>query len=369
MFLSCKPTVTVINEDYEIILNSHENGIFAVEVDGIKYYEENSGVLSSEKNYAKIRFSQNLLDNAKKYTVIFKKSLERVAYWSKLGKEEREEFKFKPLKHRGQINAYHLADIHGCFDQAKRAASFFGSSLDLLILNGDYCELDTEEDYCALCKFTGDISEGRIPVILVRGNHDTRGTLAEKYTERLTANGHDTYFAFRVGGLRGIALDLGEDKDDSSVEYGGVNDFTGFRRRETAFLKSIKTGKSKPMFAICHSSPGYNTERAGDENFDIEDELFTEWNRELERLGIKFMIIGHFHRAFFLKKNDGRSRRAHSYPIIVGSACVKQSGEFCGAALTFSANTLSVRITNTEGDVRKECKIDLDSGDLVECDL
>ena len=75
MFLSCKPTVTIINEDYVIILNSKENGILAVEIGGVLYYEENSGVLSSEKNYAKIRIPQKTLDKAKKYTVVFKKSL------------------------------------------------------------------------------------------------------------------------------------------------------------------------------------------------------------------------------------------------------------------------------------------------------
>ncbi len=363
-FLSCKPAVTVINEDYEIILCSLENGILAVEVDGERYYEENSGVLSSEKNYAKIRLSQSVLDKAEKYTVVFKKSLERVAYWSKMGEEEREEFKFKPLKKRGEIRAYHLADIHGCFEDAARAASYFGSRLDLLILNGDYCELDTEEDYTSLCRFIGEISGGNIPVILVRGNHDTRGTLADRYTDRLTANGPDTYYTFKVGALRGIVLDLGEDKSDSCIEYGGVNNFHSFRRRETQFLKSIKCGKSKPLFAICHSSPAYNTERLGDSKFDIEDELFTEWNKELERLGIKFMIIGHFHKAFFLKKNDERSRRAHSYPVIVGSECRAQSGDFSGTALTFSENTLKAEITNTEKKVKATAFIDLESGDI-----
>ncbi len=366
MFLSFKPTVTVINEDYEIILNSEKNGIFAVEIDGELYYEENSGVLSSEKNHAKIRIPQKALDKAKKYTVVFKKSLERVAYWSKMGEEQREEFRFKPVKSRGEINAYHLADIHGEFGLAKAAASYFGSKTDLFILNGDYCELDTEEDYLSLCKFTGELSGGRIPVIIVRGNHDTRGTLAEKYTDRLPSNGKDTYYTFKAGWLRGVALDLGEDKDDSSIEYGGVNDFHGFRRRETSFLKGIKSSKSKPLFAICHSSPAYNTERRGDIKFDIENDLFTEWNKELERLGIKFMIIGHFHRSFFLKKNDERSRRPHSYPIIVGSECMAQSGDFSGTALTFSGNTLTAKITNIQGKVKKECKIDLASGELCE---
>lgn len=366
MFLSCKPTVTVINEDYEILLNSKDNGILAVKIGEEKYYEENSGVLYSEKNYAKIRVPQAVLDKAKEYTVVFRKSLVRVAYYSKLGEEETEVFKFRPLKKRGAINAYHLADIHGKFEDAKAAAGFFGSKLDLLILNGDYGEMDVDDDYLEICRFSGEVSGGKIPVILVRGNHDCRGTVAEKYTDRLTANGKDTFYTFKAGWLKGIALDLGEDKNDSSVEYGGVNVFHSFRQRETAFLRSLKAGKCKPLFAVCHNSPGYSTSRKGDPQFDIEDEIFTEWNKELERLDIKFMIIGHYHKAFFLKKNDEKSRRPHSYPIIVGSECIAQSGEFSGTALTFSGNTLTVRITNTEKLVKKTCKIDLTTGELSE---
>ena len=366
MFLSCKPTVTVINEDYVIIINTKENGVISVEVDGVRYYEENAGVLSSEKNYAKIRLPQNPLDKAKKYTVVYRKSIERVAYFSKLGEEMRVDFRFKPVKKRGEINAYHLADIHGRFDLAKKAAAFFGSKLDLLFLNGDYCELDTVDNYVELCRFMGELTGGRIPVVLVRGNHDCRGTVAEMYTDRLTANGKDTYYTFKAGWLRGLALDLGEDKPDDSDEYGGTNDFYGFRRRELGFLKGLNPKKCKALFAIGHNSPGHSTSHKGDEKFDIEDELYTEYNKELERLAIKFMIIGHFHRYAFLKKNDERSRRAHEYPIIIGSDVRFQNDHLAGTALTFSGNTLTAKITDTDKNVLNSCTIDLATGEIEE---
>lgn len=366
MFLSCKPSVTVINEEYEILVNTKENGIISVNVDGDIYNEDNSGVLSSEKNYAKIRVPMTALDKAKKYTVVFRKSLKRVAYWSKLGEAEIAEFHFKPVKKRGEINAYHLADIHGRFDLAKKAVSFFGRKLDLLLLNGDYCEVDTKENYLEICRFIGEVTGGNIPVVLVRGNHDCRGTLAEIYTDRLTANGKNTYYTFRVGSMRAIALDLGEDKNDEVLEYGGVNDFYSFRRRELEFLKSLKTGKCKYLFAIGHASPGYSTTHKGSAQFDIEDELYREYNKELERLGIKFYIMGHFHKALFVKKNDERSNRPHSYPIIVGSEWNKEHSDYYGTALTFKGNTLTVRITNGCKEVQKTASIDLTTGDLYE---
>ena len=87
MFLSCKPAVTIINEDYEILLCTKENGIISIEINQEIYREENSGVLYSEKNYAKIRVPQKVLDKSKKYTVVFNKILNRTAYFSKLGEE------------------------------------------------------------------------------------------------------------------------------------------------------------------------------------------------------------------------------------------------------------------------------------------
>ena len=366
MFLSCKPAVTVINEDYEILLCTKENGIISIEINGEIYREENSGVLCSEKNYAKIKVPQKALDKSKKYTVIFKKILKRAAYFSKLSEEESLTFRFKPVKTRGEINAYHLADIHGCFEMAKDAASFFGGNLDLLMLNGDYCEFGKDEDYLGFLSFVGDLTGGKIPVILVRGNHDCRGAAAEKYTDRLTSNGKETYYTFKVGRLRGIALDFGEDKRDENEEYGGVNDFCYFRKKELEFLKALKPSKCKPLFAIGHTSPGYNTSHKGDPDFDIEQELFAECNKELERLGIKFYIMGHFHRSAFLKKNDPVSNRPHSYPIIVGSECVRPTGDFAGTALTFNGDKLTVRITGTNKDVKKACFIDLKSGEIYE---
>lgn len=365
MFLSCIPTVTVVCEDYEILVSTKENGVIGIEVGGVIYYEDNSGALPSEKNYAKVRLPQKVLDKAKLYTVVFRKSIERVAYWSKLGESERESFKFKPCKRRGDINIYHLADIHSEYDLALSAGKYFGSKLDLIILNGDYSELDVEEDYFKIRRFAGELSGGKIPVILTRGNHDTRGTVAEKYTDHLTSDGKKTYYTFKVGGISGIVLDCGEDKPDESIEYGGTNDFYGFRRRETEFLKSLKGGKFKPLLAIGHSCPAHNTTRPNSK-FDIEGELYSEWNEEMKRLGIKFYLMGHLHVAELLKKNDEKSLRPHSYPIIVGSACILQSGDFCGAAMTISNNTLTVRFTNYKKEVKEVHKIDLTSGEILE---
>lgn len=356
-FLSCTPSVFVIGSEYEILVNTHKNGIITVDIGGVSYCEENSGVLSSEKNYAKIRVPQSALDGAKKYTVVYREAVNRKAYFSELSEPMTETFGFKPLTKTDGINIYHIADVHYDFEAARGLAAYFGDDLDVLVVNGDIGEVETVQNYFEVCKFVGDISHGSIPTVFVRGNHDTRGKLAERFTDFFPSNGKNTYFTFELGSLFGVALDCGEDKYDGNVEYGGVNVFESFRRRETKFLKAVQPTAGKTVFAVSHICPAYTTENIGDQ-FDIERDVYAQWNAELLRIGVKFMLTGHLHIAFVEEANSASSTLPHDYPIIVGSAHFGK-GDLLGAALTLSEGKLTVRFTDCAGQVREEHVISL----------
>lgn len=362
-FLSCVPSVFVIGREYEILVNVEKNGILAVEVGGVLYYEENSGVYNSEKTYAKIRVPQSELDCAKGYGVIYRESVDRRSYASCFGETQREEFSFKPLEKKDNINLYHIADVHYRFDWAKEVASYFGEDLDVLLVNGDIGEVETEQNYFEVCRCVGEITRGELPVIFARGNHDTRGRLAERFTDIFPAEGKNTYYTWELGCLCGIVLDCGEDKPDANVEYGGANAFEPFRRRETAFLKSLSPDPDKLTFAMCHICPSHTTEHPGD-IFDIERELYGQWNAELSRLGTRFMVCGHMHKAYLLPRHGEVSLVPHDFPIIVGSVHDDRAGELWGAALTVSGGKLLVRFTDRAHTVRGSHTIDLASGDV-----
>jgi len=350
-FLSCNPSVFVIENEYEILVNSFDNGIFCIEVNGKKYFEENSGVLSSEKKFVKIRVPQSELDRSSKYTIIYRKAINRKAYFSELEPEEKITFDFKPLKKTDNINIYHIADVHYKFEMAVKTAAYFGDDTDLFVVNGDIGEVETENDYFEVCKFVGDISLGKVPVIFVRGNHDTRGRLAEKYTEYFPCVGKKTYFWFEIGCLNGIALDCGEDKPDNHAEYGGVNVFELYRRKETEFLRKLKLNDDKLTFAVSHVSPTQNTRQKGSV-FDIDDEVYREWNNELRRLNVRFMLSGHNHEAYILENNSEKSLRPHDYPVIIGSACFKDE-DLWGAAVTVCKDKIFVKFTNVLNEVKE----------------
>jgi Icc-related predicted phosphoesterase len=356
-FLSCKPSVFVIEDRFEILINTLHKGISCIEVNGKLYYEENSGVLSTEKNYCKISVPQTELNIARKYTIIFRELINRKAYFSELKNEEKIEFEFKPLGKTTDINIYHVADVHYRFDLAKKTADYFGDKIDMFVVNGDIGEVETEQNYLEVCKFVGDISQGKIPVLFVRGNHDTRGKLAELYTEYFPCVGKNTYFWFSIGCLNGIALDCGEDKPDNHAEYGGVNVFELYRRKETEFLRKLKLSDDKLTFAVSHVCPAQNTREKGC-IFDIDDQVYREWNDELKRLNVSFMLCGHIHEAYVLEKNSNKSLRPHDYPVIVGSAFFGDE-DIWGAALTVRNESLDIKFTDRKKEIKENYLLNL----------
>ena len=350
-FLKCLPTVAVVKNEYQILVHTVFNGIIGIKIGVNIFYEENSGVLSSEKNYAKINLPQTILDKACKYTVFFRKTVSRRAYFSEFEEEQSQTFAFKPLEKTDDINIYHIADVHRNFAEAVKTSTYFGDDLDLFILNGDIGEVENEEDYFNVCAFSGEVTKGEIPTLFARGNHDARGRLAEKYTDFLPSDGKKTYFEFSVGVLGGIGMDCGEDKADSSNEYGGTNVFEPMRRRETEFLKAAEP-EGKIIFAVSHICPMSIVGEAGGQ-FDIERDIYTVWSRELYRMGVKFMLSGHEHKIYIIEPNGGVQK--HSFPVIVGSRTDYKTVE--GAALTIKNGRVFVKFTDAEHNVFDETEL------------
>lgn len=359
-FLRCKPAVFVVGSSYEFLFNLNAYGLCYVQIGDAIYHEECTGVLPSERLTVKIRVPQTVLDEAKGYTVLYRATQERKSYFSTFQPMETQSFAFRPLTKTEDIHIYHIADVHYHFDEAKKMASYFGNDTDLFVFNGDIGEVETEENFLEVCDLVGEIAQGEIPVLFVRGNHDTRGRLAELYPKYFPVEKGKTYFSFEIGCLNGVVLDCGEDKPDNHREYDasesvpealrGGNRFHAYREEETAFLKqtSLNTQEKIP-FAVSHICPERVASVAGGP-FDIERDIYRQWIAELERMQIRFLLSGHFHTAYVMHKGDERSFLPHEYPVVVGSVCTRE-GKLQGAAITLNKRSMIVRITDAEHQV------------------
>ncbi|MGN1095299.1 MAG: metallophosphoesterase family protein [Eubacteriales bacterium] len=347
-FIKYNPTVFVINDEYEISVTTAENGMCFIKIGDKIYHEVNAGILVTEKTLHRIRVPQKELDLAGKYTVIYRKTIRKKAYFSRFEEPLSCDFDFYPVTKTENINAYFLADVHKHFDEAIECAACFEKDTDLYIINGDIGEVETEEDYFSVIDFLGRLSKGEKPVIFSRGNHDARGRLAERFTSFYPSDNGNTYFAFSLGILHGVVLDCGEDKPDINPEYGGVNAFEPFRRAELEFLKKLPENDNGICFSVSHICPVQTTFEK-DCIFDIEREIYSEWNDELERIGAKFMLCGHVHRTYILKSGDEIEILPHKYPVIFASKLSEEG--FWGAFIKINKQSLDISFNDRRGNI------------------
>ncbi len=365
-FLSCTPTVFVIGTEYEIVLSLNTFGICFVKIGDTLYYEENSGVLPSERTVLKIRVPQHALDAARGYEVIFRRTEERKSYWSTFFPPVSQTFSFQPLEKNDDIRIYYLSDVHDCFDMAKRAATYFGEETDLFVFNGDMSEPRAEQNYLRVLRFMGEVTGGRIPAICARGNHDTRGRLAERFTDYFPANGKKTYYTFEVGPICGIVLDFGEDKldtckeydssKDTPTEYLGINRFHAYREQELEFLKTVQPQKDKFTLILTHVCPAMVTKEVGSK-FDIDRALYTACCRELDRIAPSLMLCGHYHTPFLVTSEDERNLNPHAYPIVMGANQSKEC--FGGTAIHLAGKTAKIAFTDESHTVCESFTLDI----------
>lgn len=364
-FLFCQPSVFVIGNEYEILLNLNEFGICFVKVGDTLYYEENSGVLPSERTIVKIRVPQTALDTAKAYEIIFRKTKERKSYWSTFYPPQTAKFAFKPLEKTENINILYISDVHYGFEIAKKTASYFGADVDLFVVNGDIGEVETEKNYLEVCNFVGEIAHGEIPVLFSRGNHDTRGRLAELFPKYFPCQNGKTYYGFEIGCLKGVVLDCGEDKldcskeydssEDTPVEYLGLNRFHDYRKQQLEFLKTVQPDENKINLVVSHVCPAMTTAEPGGQ-FDIDREMYTKWCAELDRIHPAFMLCGHYHHAFMIMPDDNQSLIPHNYPVVVGINRIPAdaSEHFWGAGIILNNHQAEVRFVDETHTVQEK---------------
>ena len=132
-------------------------------------------------------------------------------------------------------------DIH---DDSRRLKAMFDDvsweGVDFVVLNGDIINDFKQEEqfFHAFYDVCAERFGARIPLVFVRGNHETRGGMARYIAEYIPGRDGRPYYAFDHGNAHFVALDSGEDKPDGNEEYAGLVDFAPFREKQTQWLKS-----------------------------------------------------------------------------------------------------------------------------------
>ena len=147
----------------------------------------------------------------------------------------------------------------------------------------------------------------------VRGNHDARGNYALKFLDYYPTWTNMPYFAFRHGPVFILAIDAGEDKPDSDIEYYGTAAFDLYRQEQGKWLEKVLESEecktATYRIIVSHIPLTENSWHGG-------RHAWQNLAQRCEDKGFNIMISGHLHKHRFIK--EGTHNR--TFPtLIVGS--------------------------------------------------
>ena len=359
-FLLYAPTVYCVGNRYQIVFITQKAGAGAVIVGGKRYTDNFCGVVRTASRVHRVEIKMELLDQAGSYTVEFKDIPDRTPYHPQTVSTEQAEFSFRPIPKDGEINCYVISDTHGNVAEPTLAGSYFGEKLDLLILGGDMGHNVTEEEGAlTIAELSANIAKGEIPVIFIRGNHDTRGAFAEFLPEYVGTDHGLTYFSIRLGRLWFTMLDTGE--DNSNGGYGDIADYEDMWDDQVRMLeeqirnadKEYRANGVQVRIALCHVPFTRYTKPCG--------EIFLRWTELLNQMKVHLMISGHTHSArFTLPEKSLQKDLMPDFPCVECVAINRSDlSTYKGTALIIGKEKMTVRFTDVRSNVVGEYMVDI----------
>lgn len=341
--LLAHPSVFAVEDRYQICVIVSAECTMWVQVGDRNYYDHSNGILRSGKYLHKVELPMKKLDEAKSYKVWLRPIVERKPYYTETLPPVEAEYSFTPIAKKEAYNIINIADAHNLVDEPIKAGSYFDKDLDLLVLSGDIPNHAGDVEYFkAIYQIAGGITSGSVPCVYARGNHDMRGIYGEQLTDYSPSNRGLSYYTFKLGEIWGIVLDCAEDKPDTNVEYGFTICCKEFREEETDFLLdelAKEEWKSYPIRLIVVHHPFSHKISPP---FDIEQERYALWSRELKKISPTLMISGHLHECFF--EQPGGAHDTFGFPCPIACVSWVDGGQhkYIGGAITISSSGISV---------------------------
>lgn len=206
---------------------------------------------------------------------------------------------------KANTNFLVVNDIHGNSAMMSTLLDKAGyKDKDIVFFNGDMMSLfDKESKFfkgfmdAAVSKFASEK-----PLYYVRGNHETRGKLADRFKDYVRPNDNHLYFTLRQGPVFFICLDTGEDKPDTDYEYSGITEYDNYRTEQAEWLKQVVASKDFQQapyrVVIAHVPPRYDKDA-----WHGDMEVTKKFIPILNDANINLMICGHLHKFVYTEAN------------------------------------------------------------------
>ncbi len=186
-----------------------------------------------------------------------------------------------------------------------------------------------------------------IPFEVVRGNHETRGSLARSYADYFPKSNGKIYGAYLLGDVMVVMLDSGEDKAENHWVYAGLTDYDAYRKEQAEWLKSlVKTKeykKAKYRIVLSHfpmvMSDTYKKENTW---YGWEDAI-RKFLPILNKADVDLLVSGHTHRYYYHECGEDEN----AFPVL-------EQGAMCATRLDIQNGEIHLKVTDTEGKVLKD---------------
>ena len=286
--------VYAVEDDYQIVFSTSDSAIAWVEIGGECYYDLYAGSMRSADKVHKIEVPQQVLDEAKSYTVCAKQMIYRGPFGGYTGKTISQSYDFRPVDSSDGLNYFSLSDVHEAVDAAVKTATS-REDTDFIVLLGDLVSMvETEKDAQLANELAHGITGGEIPVIYVRGNHEIKGEYSEilyKYVG--SKNQEYAYWVTLSDEVFAVVLDMGEDHEDDWWEYYDTARFDLYRQEQTEMLEEILADGDfenyRYRMALCHIPVQYVDKNGYFETFR------NDWTALLNEINVDICLSGHKH--------------------------------------------------------------------------
>ncbi len=359
-YISGGATVFAVEDEYQIAFSTSHNSIGAIEIDGATYYDQTDGENNVSKLH-KISVPSEVLDAKKNYSIKTQSVMINSAYLPSKGRVITQNYTFRPIDESDGIQIYNLSDTHECVAGPSKAASYFGDKLDLLILNGDIVnDISSEYQISLIYKLANRITNGSVPVIFTRGNHECNGKLAADLSKYVGSTENGMYYTFNIGSsVSMLVLDTNNDMGDDHTLISPLANFDQVRKAQSEWIKQNADWNQgfTHSFVIAHMAyplSGYQEESCG----------WHDWAKELVELTngkTDLAICGHSHRTDFIKPGTEDNKIA-DFPVLRGSLRSNKFGdregvspnEFTGTAIEIIGDKINIKYTNSKNVVMQE---------------
>ena len=298
------PVVYAVEDEYQIVFSTSDNAVGWVSIGGKEYYDLYAGSMKSADKVHKITVPQEVLDEAKAYSVNYRQMIYRGPFGGYLGELRSQHYKFRPVDSSDGLYHIAISDVHEAVEAAAAAAAATDArplamdteNVDFIVLLGDLVSMvETEKDVQLANELAFKITGGEIPVIYARGNHEIKGEYAEQLYKYVGSKDQQYAYTVTLGDddVFAVVLDLGEDHEDDWWEYYETAKFDLYRQEQTEMLEEIleegEYENYRYRLMACHIPVVYVDKHGYFESFR------NDWTDLLNQMELDIGLSGHKH--------------------------------------------------------------------------